>query len=55
MASSDVCNERKQSQGGTEGEEGLMGGIIKGIEDYKAGKVKTFKSKDELLDHLRNL
>jgi hypothetical protein len=36
-------------------EDDLVEGILMGIEDYKTGKVKNFKSKEELLDHLKNL
>ena len=36
-------------------EDELVEGILKGIEDYKAGRVKDFKSKEELLDHLKSL
>jgi len=36
-------------------DDALVEGILKGIEDYKAGRVKDFKSKEELLDHLNNL
>jgi hypothetical protein len=33
----------------------LVEGILMGIEDYKAGRVTDFKSKEELLNHLRSL
>ena len=36
-------------------EDGMVEGILKGIEDYKAGRVKDFKSKEELMDHLKSL
>ena len=36
-------------------EDDLVEGILEGIEDYKAGRVKNFKSKEELLDHLKSL
>lgn len=36
-------------------EDDLVEGILKGVEDYKAGRVKDFKSKEELLDHLKSL
>ncbi len=36
-------------------EEDLVEGILAGIEDYKAGRVKDFKSKEELLNHLKSL
>ena len=36
-------------------EDDLVEGILKGIENYKVGRVKDFKSKEELLDHLKSL
>lgn len=33
----------------------LVSGILEGVEDYKKGRVKNFKTKEELLDHLRSL
>ena len=36
-------------------EDDLVEGILKGVEDYKAGRVKNFKSKEELLHHLKSL
>ena len=36
-------------------EDDLVSGILEGVEDYKKGRVKNFKTKEELLDHLRNL
>jgi hypothetical protein len=36
-------------------EDDLVEGILKGVEDYKARRVKDFKSKGELMDHLKNL
>ncbi len=33
----------------------LVSGILEGVEDYKKGHVKNFKTKEELLDHLRRL
>jgi hypothetical protein len=35
--------------------EDLVSGILEGVEDYKKGRVKNFKTKEELLDHLRSL
>ena len=36
-------------------EDDLVEGILTGIEDYKAGRVRDFKSKEELLNHLKSL
>ena len=36
-------------------EDDLVEGTLKGIEDCKVGRVKYFKSKEELLDHLKSL
>jgi hypothetical protein len=36
-------------------EDDLVEGILKGVEDYKAGRTKDFKSKEELLGHLKSL
>lgn len=36
-------------------EEDLVEGTLAGIEDYKASRVKDFKSKEELLNHLKSL
>ncbi len=36
-------------------EDDLVDGILKGIEDHKVGQVKDFKSKEELMDHLKSL
>jgi len=33
----------------------LVEGVLTGIEDYKAGRVTNFKSKEELMRHLKNL
>ncbi len=33
----------------------LVFGILEGVEDYRKGRVKNFKTKEELLDHLRSL
>jgi hypothetical protein len=33
----------------------LVSGILDGVEDYKKGRVKNFKTKEELLEHLRSL
>jgi len=30
-------------------------GLARSISQYKAGKVKSFKTKEEFLDHLKNL
>ncbi len=30
-------------------------GIIKGLQDFKEGRITRFKDADELADHLRNL
>ena len=30
-------------------------GIIKGLQDFKEGRISRFKDADELADHLRNL
>ncbi len=30
-------------------------GLARSIDQYKAGLVKTFKTKEEFLDHLKNL
>lgn len=33
----------------------LVEGILTGIEDYRAGRATNFKSKEELLSHLKSL
>jgi len=33
----------------------LVEGILRGIDDYKAGRVTDFKSKEDLLNHLNSL
>jgi hypothetical protein len=33
----------------------LVEGVLTGIEDYKAGRVTNFKSKEELIRHLKSL
>ncbi len=35
--------------------EDLVSGILEGVEDYKRGRIKNFKTKEKLLDHLRSL
>lgn len=35
--------------------EDLVSGILEGVADYKKGRVKNFKTKEGLLDHLRSL
>ena len=36
-------------------EDSFAGGIIKGLQDFKEGRVKRFKDAEELTDYLRNL
>lgn len=36
-------------------EDRLVEGILEGVEDFKSGRTKNFKSKEELLDHLKSL
>ncbi len=46
-----------KGKGGSEAveKEDLVSGILEGVEDYKKGRVKNFKTKEELLEHLRRL
>jgi|GEM_PF-2917006 hypothetical protein len=36
-------------------EDRLVEGILEGVGDFKSGRTKNFKSKEELLDHLKSL
>ncbi|MBP7069678.1 MAG: hypothetical protein KBA97_01245 [Methanothrix sp.] len=36
-------------------EDSFAEGIIKGLQDFKEGRITRFKDADELADHLRNL
>jgi hypothetical protein len=54
MASADPCVKSRILLDAPK-EDDLVEGILKGVEDYKAGRVTDFKSKEELLDHLKNL
>lgn len=36
-------------------EDSFAEGIIKGLQDFKEGRINRFKDADELADHLRNL
>ena len=54
MASADQCVKSRVFLDAPK-EDDLVEGILKGVEDYKAGKVTNFKSKEELLDHLKSL
>lgn len=33
----------------------LVEGILAGVDDYKAGRIKNFKNKEDLLSHLNSL
>ena len=54
MASADQCVKSRVFLDAPK-EDDLVEGILKGVEDYKAGRVNDFKSKEELLDHLKSL
>jgi hypothetical protein len=54
MASADACVKSSIFSDAPK-EDDLVEGILKGVEDYKVGRVTDFKSKEELLDHLKNL
>ena len=54
MASAEPCVKRRFFLDAPK-EDDLVEGILKGVEDYKAGRVTDFKSKEELLDHLKSL
>ena len=54
MASADQCVKSRVFLDAPK-EDDLVEGILKGVEDYKAGRVTDFKSKEELLDHLKSL
>jgi hypothetical protein len=54
MASADPCVKSRVFLDVPK-EDDLVEGILKGVEDHKAGRVKEFKSKEELLDHLKSL
>jgi hypothetical protein len=36
-------------------EDSFAEGIIKGLQDFKEGRINRFKNAEELADHLRNL
>ncbi len=36
-------------------EDDIATGIIKGLQDFKKGRVTRFKDKDDLAEHFRNL
>ncbi len=46
-----------KGKGGSEAVEkgDLVSGILEGVEDYKKGRVKNFKTKEELIDHFHSL
>ena len=54
MASADQCVRSRVLLDAPK-EDDLVEGILKGVEDYKASSVTDFKSKEELLDHLKSL
>lgn len=54
MASSDRRFKDISSLNAPEGDD-FVEGALTGIEDYKAGRVTNFKSKEELISHLESL
>jgi chromatin segregation and condensation protein Rec8/ScpA/Scc1 (kleisin family) len=54
MASADLCVKSRVFLDGPK-EDDLVEGILKGVKDYKAGRLKEFKNKEQLLDHLKSL
>lgn len=54
MPASVKAPSRKAAQAEPE-EDSFAEGIIKGLQDFKEGRVTRFKNAEELADHLRNL
>ena len=51
-----AAKAQKQPSAHTEPEEaGIATGIIKGLKDFKEGRITRFKNDAELAEHLRNL